>query len=79
MNLGNRGVQAGNGGDDGGDGEANNRGGDNGEKEDQLAEDNSDEKQACGNEDNGDDNIISMPKGPMFVLRKSHRTVLHPF
>ena len=69
-NLGNGGVQAGNGGDDGGGGEANNR-----EEEGQPTGD----EQAYGNEDNEDDDIIPMPKGPMFVLRKSHRTVPHPF
>ena len=58
------------GGDDGGSSEANNR-----EEEGQPTGD----EQAHGNEDNEDDDIIPMSKEPMFVLRKSHRTVPHSF
>ena len=89
-NPGNKDTQAHNDDDDGDGGkqvgddrfEADNRGGgNNGEEEDQLAssEDNGNEGQVQEGEDSEDEGAIPMPKGPMFVVRKSHNPVPHAF
>ena len=90
-NPGNKDMQARDDGDDGDDSgkqlgdngfEADNRGGGNNEEEeDQLAssEDNGDGGQVQDDEDSEDEGAIPIPKGPMFVVRKSHNPVPHAF